>query len=160
MTQTCLPIEAYYHINRNTPRVQPRFQDPGDPKIEGLLVELGAWVAHTREWEASFRLIFGDEAFEEDYPAIDWSADRSHWGADARHFADAFVLADRFVALVMHRLFPFQQKEMIPALTHALLSQSDRRCAPLPSTLEEDQAISLLNWANYDNIAEWLEEQR
>ncbi len=160
MTQTCLPIEAYYHINRNTPRAQPRFQDPGDPKIEGLLVELGAWVAHTREWEAAFRLIFGDEAFEEDYPAIDWSADRSHWGADARHFADAFVLADRFVALVMHRLFPFQQKEMIPALTHALLSQSDRRCAPLPSTLEEDQAISLLNWANYDNIAEWLEEQK
>jgi hypothetical protein len=74
MTQTCLPIEAYYHINRNTPRVQPRFQAPGDPKIEGLLVELGAWVARTPDWEAAFRLTFGDEAFEEDYPAIDWSA--------------------------------------------------------------------------------------
>ena len=72
MTQTCLPIEAYYHINRNTPRVQPRFKAPEDPEIEALLLDLGAWVAHTREWEASFRLIFGDEAFEEDYPAIDW----------------------------------------------------------------------------------------
>ncbi len=160
MTQTCLPTEAYYHINRNTPRMTPRIQEPGAPEIEGLLVELGAWVAHTREWEAAFRLCFGNKAFEEDYPCIDWSADRSRWDNDARKFADAFALADRFVAMVMHRLFPFQWKEMIPALCHALLSQSDRRCAPLPSTLEEDQAISLLNWANYDNIAEWLEEQK
>jgi hypothetical protein len=160
MTQTCLPTEAYYHINRNTPRMTPRFKVPEDPEIKELLLDLETWVARTQDWEAAFRLTFGDKAFEEDYPAIDWSADRFHWGADARHFADAFVLADRFVATVMHRLYPFQQKEMIPALTHALVSQSERRCASLPSTLEEDQAISLLNWANYDNIAEWLEEQR
>jgi hypothetical protein len=159
MTQTCLPTEAYYHINRNTPRVQPRFKDPGDPEIEALLLDLGAWVAHTREWEAAYRLVFGEKSFADEYPCIEWR-DPHSWAFAAEKFRDAFILADRFVATVMHRLFPFQQKEMIPALTHALISQCERRCASLPSTLEEDQVIALLNWAHYDNIAEWLKEQR
>ena len=43
------------------PRMTPRIPKPRDPDIEGLLVELGAWVAHTREWEAAFRLKISDK---------------------------------------------------------------------------------------------------
>jgi hypothetical protein len=160
MTTTCLPPEAYYHINRNQSSLKPRFQEPEDPDIGALLDNLDTRVALSRDWEAAFRLTYGDRAFEEDYPCIDWSADASEWGSEARKFADAFALADEFVASVMHRLYPFQWREMIPALTHALVKRSARRECPLPSELNEEDALNLLAWSCYDYMTEWLRVQQ
>jgi hypothetical protein len=161
MTTTCLPPAAYYHINRNQTSMKPRIQEPQDPVIAGMLTrELGTVVSRSQEWESAFHLTFGDKAFEEAYPCIDWSSPRSEWAGDAAKFADAFAMADAFIASVMHRLFPFQYREMIPALTHALMAWSWRRETDLPRHLSEDDAILLLDYFGYDNMAEWLEEQR
>jgi hypothetical protein len=161
MTTTCLPTEAYYHINRNTvaPK-KPRFQEPQDPCVRALLGRLDTQVARSQEWESAFQLSFGEEAFDEDYPCIDWSAEPSEWERDAAEFAAAFIVADRFVASVMHRLFPFQYREMIPALTHALIAWSERRMSPLPKELNEEDALNLLAWSCYDYMAEWLRVQQ
>ena len=140
--------------------MKPRIQEPQDPEVMSLLGKLDTQVARTQEWKSAFRLTFGDEAFEEDYPCIDWSGDERDWDSDAKKFADAFVVAERFIASVLHRLFPFQYREMIPALTHALMAWSWRRETDLPRHLSEDDAIHLLNHSGYDNMAEWLEEQR
>lgn len=160
MTTTCLPTEAYYHINRNTvaPK-KPRFQEPQDPCVRRLLDNLETRLARTQDWEAAFRLTFGGKEFEEAYPCIDWNTPRSEWEGDAAKFAAAFIVADRFVASVMHRLFPFQWREMIPSLTHALMAWSWRRECPIPYFLSEEDAIKLLT-PDYDNMAEWLEEQQ
>lgn len=159
MTSTCLPPAAYYQINRNQSSVKPRIKEPEDPSIIAVLENLNTKIATSKDWESAFALVFGQRAFEEDYPCIDWSAP-CEWGGDAERFSRAFALADKFVASVMHRLFPFQYREMIPALTHALMSWSWKRECPLPSRLSDEDAIHLLNYASYDNMAEWLEEQQ
>ena len=151
MTSTCLPPAAYYHINRNTEPVKPRFREP----LPTLLK-----LATQRELESSFRLVFGDEAFDEDFHAIDWMSNPSEWEGDARKFATAFRVADGFVWSVMHRLYPYQQQEMIPALAHCLMSWSERRHTPIPSPLDEQEAIKLLNWSMYGDIADWLKQQQ
>jgi len=71
---------------------------------------------------------------------------------------DPAAVADRFVesAMQRHRLHPFQWKELIPALTHALASWSERRCCPVPRELNEEDALNLLAWSCNDNMAEWL----
>ena len=113
--------------------MKPRIQEPQDPVIAGMLTrEFGTTLARSQEWEAAFVLVFGQRAFEEDYPSIDWAAPRYEWAGDAAKFADAFSMADWFVASVMHRLFPFQYREMIPALTHAIVSWSWRHETHLP----------------------------
>ncbi len=160
MTTTCLPTEAYYHINRNQSSVKPRIQEPQDPEVLSLLGKLDTQVARTQEWKSAFRLTFGDEAFEEDYPCIDWSGDERDWDSDAKKFADAFVVADRFIASVTHRLFPFQYREMLCALTHALVAWSERRCCPVPRELNEEDALNLLAWSCYDYMTEWLRVQQ
>ena len=95
-----------------------------------LTREFGTTLARSHEWEAAFVLVFGQRAFEEAYPCIDWASPRYEWAGDAAKFADAFSTADAFAAFVMHRLFPFQYREMIPALTHALMSWSWQRVCP------------------------------
>lgn len=160
MTTTCLPPAAYYHINRKQTSMKPRIQEPEDPLLRDLFDELDTKVALTRDWEAAFRLTFGERAYAEAYPCIDWSSPRSEWAGDAEKFAHAFTLADSFVASVMHRLFPFQWREMIPALTHAIMAWCWRRECPVPYFVSEDDTIQFLNCAGYDNMAEWLEEQR
>ena len=127
--------------------MKPRIQEPQDPEVLSLLSKLDTQVARTQEWESAFRLTFGDEAFEEDYPCIDWSCNRHEWDSDAKKFADAFVVADRFIASVTHRLFPFQYREMLCALTHALVAWSERRCCPVPRELNEEDALNLLAWS-------------
>jgi hypothetical protein len=158
MTSTCLPPAAYYHINRNTEPVKPRFKEPVDPEIQTALDGLGVWVGTSHEWEAAYRLVFGEKSFEEDYSCIDW-VDPLSWSHDAGQFRDAFIMADEFVFNIMHRLFPFQQKELIPALTYVLIASSWSRRSPLPRNIEEHDAITLLNRFSYDNMAEWLKQQ-
>lgn len=161
MTSTCLPPAAYYHINKNQRSVKPRIKEPEDPSIIVVLENLNTKIAATKDWESAFRLVFGERAFEEAYPCIDWSAPCREWGGDAIKFSDAFLLADAFVASVMHRLFPFQYREMIPALTHALMSWSwSRETTAIPQHITEDEATHLLCHAGYDNMAEWLNEQQ
>lgn len=160
MTTTCLPTEAYYHINRNQTSMKPRIQEPQDPEVLSLLNWLDTKVARSQEWEAAFRLTYGDKAYEEDYPCIDWNADPCEWGRDAAEFASAFTLADQFVASVTHRLFPFQYREMLCALTHALVARSERRLCPVPRELNEEDTLNLLAWSCYDNMAEWLRVQQ
>ena len=70
--------------------MKPRIQEPQNPEVLSLLSKLDTQVARTQEWESAFRLTFGDEAFEEDYPCIDWSGDERDWDSDAKKFADAF----------------------------------------------------------------------
>ena len=148
MTTTCLPAAAYYHINRNTESVKPRFRENHTlPNYD---------VATQRELEAAFRLTFGDSSFDEDFACIDWTSDPT---GDAKKFMSAFSTADQFVWSVMHRLYPHQQYEMIPALTHALMSWSQRRHVPI-SPLDEQEAINLLNWSMYGDIADWLKQQQ
>jgi hypothetical protein len=158
MNTTCLPPEAYYHINRNTEPVKPRFREPVDPEIQTALDGLGVWVGTSLEWESAYRLVFGEKSFEENYPCIDWS-DPLSWSHDAGQFRDAFVTADDFVFDVMHRLFPFQQKELIVALTHVLIAASWRRKSLLPRHIEETEVITLLNQFSYNNMADWLKQQ-
>jgi hypothetical protein len=153
MTSTCLPPAAYYHINRNTEPVKPRFRE-ALPAVCNIPHE----IATQRELEAAFKLAFGEQAFEEDFNSIDWTSEPDEWQGDARKFADAFETADHFVWSVMHRLYPYQQYEMIPALTHALMSWSQRRHVPI-SPLDEQEAINLLNWSMYGDIADWLKQQ-
>jgi hypothetical protein len=155
MTTTCLPPAAYYHLNRTNESVKPRFRE-ALPTVCNIPLQ----IATQSELEAAFKLTFGQQALEEDFNSIDWTSDPSEWKGDARKFADALEMADCFVWSVMHRLFPFQYREMIPALTHALMSWSWRRERPLPYRLSDEDAIHLLNYANYDNMAEWLEEQQ
>ena len=69
--------------------MKPRIQEPQDPEVLSLLSKLDTQVARTQEWKSAFRLTFGDEAFEEDYPCIDWSGDERDWDSDAKKFADA-----------------------------------------------------------------------
>jgi hypothetical protein len=140
--------------------VKPRIQEPQDPELLDVLDDLDTKIATTHDWEAAFVLVFGQRAFEEEYPCIDWTQPRREWVGDATKFADAFTLADGFVFSVMHRLFPFQYREMIPALTHGLMVRSWRRESPIPYFMSEDDAIHLLNLCGYDNMAEWLEEQQ
>jgi hypothetical protein len=155
MTSTCLPPAAYYHINRNTEPVKPRFREPLPTAFQ-----IPHEVATQRELEAAFRLCFGQQALEEDFPCVDWASSPLEWEGDARKFAAAFEAADGFVWSVMHRLYPYQQKEMIPALTHALMSWSERRETPIPTPLDEEKAINLLNWSSYGDIADWLKQQQ
>jgi hypothetical protein len=160
MTTTCLPPAAYYHLNRTNESVKPRIKEPEDPSIIAVLENLDTKIATTKDWESAFVLVFGQRAFEEAYHCVDWTTSPSEWAGDAYRFGEAFSLSDAFVASVMHRLFPFQYREMIPALTHALMSWCWRRERPLPYRLSDDDAIHLLNYARYDNMAEWLEEQQ
>lgn len=160
MNTTCLPPEAYYRINRNQNNML-KLRQPEKPEIMNLLaLELETKIATTHDWESAFVLVFGQRAFEEEYPCIDWTQPRREWAGEAAKFASAFTLADRFVASVMHRLFPFQYREMIPALTHGLMSWSRRRECPIPYFISEEDAIKFLNYAGYENMAEWLEEQQ
>jgi hypothetical protein len=122
--------------------MKPRIQEPQDPEVMSLLGKLDTKVALTRDWESAFRLTFGERAYEEAYPCIDWNRRRREWTGDAAKFADAFTLADDFVFSVMHRLFPFQYREMIPALTHGLMSWSRRRECPVPFSMSEEDAIT------------------
>ena len=160
MTSTCLPPAAYYQINRNQRSLKPRIQEPQNLEVMNMLENLNTKIATSKDWEATFVLVFGQKAFEEDYPCIDWSAPCREWGGDAERFSRAFTLADEFVASVMHRLFPFQYREMIPALAHALMSWSMRREACLPIRLLEDDAKKFLTRSGYDNMADWLEQQQ
>ena len=52
--------------------MKPRFKESGEPEIEALLADLGAWVAHTREWEAAFYCAFGPELFDREFLCVDW----------------------------------------------------------------------------------------
>jgi hypothetical protein len=129
-------------------------------EIQSLFNDLDIRIATQREWEAAYVLYFGQQSFEEEFPLIEWN-DPYSWGSGAAKFRDAFTLADRFVFSVMHRLHPYQQKELIPALTHALLSWSARRNDSIPSSLPEHKVIGLLDWSSdYTNMAEWLIEQK
>lgn len=157
---TCLPPEAYYHINRNTPKMKPRFKEPENPEIKTFLTGIGADLASPTDWESAFALTFGQQAFEEDFPCINWESDPVDWGQDAINFRDAFVLADNFVYDVMHRLHPYQQHDLIPAITHSLVSHSYRRTAPIPRTIDEPCVINLLKTSGYSDLAEWIEEQQ
>lgn len=155
MTTTCLPTEAYYHINRNTkPPERPRFKEPEDPNIRFLLNVMGIRVATTHEWEAAYRLCFNND------DPLFWADPPEHWTGSAEKFRQAFILADSFVGDVMHRLFPFQQKEILCALCYALYSHAERRETSVPRTITEAQALTLLEWANFEHMAEWLEEQQ
>ena len=77
--------------------MKPRIQEPQDPEVLSLLSKLDTQVARTQEWESAFRITFGDEAFEEDYPCIDWSCNRHDWDSDAKKFADAFSSVPRAI---------------------------------------------------------------
>ena len=128
--------------------MKPRIQEPQDPVVAEMLThELGNIVSRSQEWESAFHLAFGDKAFEEAYPCIDWSSPRSEWAGDAAKFADAFAMADAFIASVMHRLFPFQYREMLGALTHSLVAWNERRLCPVPRELNEEDALNLLAWS-------------
>jgi hypothetical protein len=155
MTTTCLPPAAYYHLNRTNESVKPRFRE-----ALPAVCNISHQIATQSELEAAFKLTFGQQALEEDFNSIDWTSDPSEWEGDAKKFAAAFEVADGFVWSVMHRLYPYQQKEMIPALTHALMSWSWKRECPLPYHLSEGDAVRLLNFASFDNMTEWLEEQQ
>jgi hypothetical protein len=159
MTTTCLPPEAYYHLNSSIEPQKPRFREPGDPETQALLDEIGVRVGSTREWESAYRLSFGNRAYEEDYSTLDWR-DPSSWEDEAARFREAFLMADGFVFDVMHRLYPYQQKEMIPAITHALMAWSSRRRCPLPLPFDEGTAITLLTLAGYGDMAQWLNRQQ
>lgn len=160
MTTTCLPPEAYYHLNLSIePPQKPRFREPEDPETQALLDEIGARVGSTREWEAAYRRSFGHLAYEEDYSVLDLK-DPSSWTEEAARFREAFLMADGFVFDVMHRLHPYQQKEMIPAITHALMAWSSRRRCPLPFPFGEETAITLLTLAGYGDLAQWLNRQQ
>ena len=160
MTTTCLPPEAYVHLNTNLGSEHPRFREPVNHEIQSLFNDLDIRIATQREWEAAYVLFFGPLAFEEEFPLIEWN-DPHSWGSEAAKFRDAFTLADQFVFSVMHRLHPYQQKELIPALTHALLSRSARRNASIPSDLSETKVTGLLDESSdYTNMADWLVEQK
>ena len=77
--------------------MKPRIHEPQDPEVLSLLSKLDTQVARTQEWKSAFRLTFGDEAFEEDYPCIDWSGDERDWDSDAKKFADAFSSVPRAI---------------------------------------------------------------
>ena len=160
MTTTCLPPEAYVHLNTNLGSGHPRFREPVNHEIQSLFNDLDIRIATQREWEAAYVLFFGQQAFEDEFPLIEWN-DPHSWGSEAAKFRDAFTLADQFVFSVMHRLYPYQQRELIPALTHTLLSWSARRNTSIPASLSEHKVIGFLDWSSdYTNMAEWLIEQK
>ena len=70
--------------------MKPRFQEPQDPCVRALLGRLDTHVARSQEWESAFQLSFGEEAFDEDYPCIDWNTPRSEWEGDSVKFAAVF----------------------------------------------------------------------
>jgi hypothetical protein len=156
LLKRCLPDEAYIGINSRTNIGVSLKLRKHDPVVSELLEELGCLVANTQDWEGAFLTVFGKKAFEEDYYCIDFSVENmDRLTSDAKKFIAAFVMADNFVWGIMHNLYPYQYREAIPALCHALYSWSERRECPLP-TLGEEGAIRLLRWANYDHIADWI----
>jgi hypothetical protein len=156
MTTTCLPTEAYYHINRTTPRVKPRFQEPQDQQLQLFLEGLGVITSRPKEWIDAFQLATG-KSFAEEYPKVIWNEDGAPLDPDDVRVMEAFLLADRFISQVVHRLFPFQYREMVVALTDALVSWSNRRQSPIPRDLSEPQAKQLLE--SHPAMVEWLNQQ-
>lgn len=157
LLKRCLPDEAYIGLNsRANLGATPKFRRKEDPVVFDLLDHLSCRIANTQDWEGAFLTVFGQRAFEEDYPCIDFSVEKlDDLTADAKKFIAAFVMADNFVWGVMHNLYPYQYHEAIPALCHSLYSWSERRECPLP-LLGEEGAIRLLRWASYDHIADWI----
>jgi hypothetical protein len=160
----CLPDQAYLHLAETSRVLEPRIRKQS-PQVSRLLDTLGCRVADADDWKAAFMLIFGKDAYENDYPCIDWEAVTDELeevaGAEmsdkAKKFIAAFVMADNFIWTIMHRLYPYQYHEAIPALAHSLHAWSERRETPLPVQGQEG-AVKLLRWLGYTKVADWVEQ--
>jgi hypothetical protein len=156
MTTTCLPVEAYYELNMRLGNSEPPKLEQRNPVVSELLEDLGCRIANSRDWEGAYLLVFGHKAYQEDYPCIDFSLENAgSWRDSAKKFVAAFVMADNFVWENMHRLYPHQYREAVPALCYALYSWSERRECPLPP-LGKEGAVKLLRWAGFSPLADWF----